>query len=110
MALDLHLHAVRDFDGEETVGGLGDLAEDAAGRDDFVADAECGDQGLVLFGPLGLRPDQQEIEHDEDEQQGQHLQQRIRLGTRGRLGVGARDQPVHQELLLPLDRGVMLGK
>ena len=36
--------------------------------------------------------------------------QRIRLGTRGRLGVGARNQPVHQELLFPPDRGVMLGK
>jgi preprotein translocase subunit SecD len=34
--------------------------------------------------------------------QRQHLQQRIRLATRGRLGVGARDQPVHHELLSPL--------
>ena len=86
--------------------GLGDLAEDAAGGDDFVADAERGDHGLVLLGALGLRPDQQEIEHDEDQHQRQHLQQRVRLARRGRLGVGARNQPVHRELLSPLDRGV----
>ena len=71
-----------DLDGQELVADLGDLAEDAAGRDDFVADAERGDHGLVLLRPLRLRPDQQEIEHDEDQQQRQHLQQRIRLGTR----------------------------
>jgi hypothetical protein len=81
------------------------FADDAAGGRDFVADAECRHHGLVLLRPLGLRPDEQEIKHDEDQHQRQHLQQRIRLGTRGRLGLGARDQPVHQELLFPLAEG-----
>ena len=97
VALDLDLHAIRDLDREELLARFGDPAEDAAGDDDLVADAERRDHGLVLLRPLRLRPDQQEVEHDENQHQRQHLQQRIGLRTAGRLGMGARDQPVHQE-------------
>ena len=66
---------------------LGDFAEHAARGDDFVADAEVRDHLAVFFLSLVLRPDQQEIENDEDQDQRQEAEQRIGLPARLRVGV-----------------------
>ena len=62
------------------VGQLGDLADDAAGGDDFVALLQRLEHRLRLLGALLLRADQQEVEDDEDRD---HRQERHQVAAAG---------------------------
>src|SRR5689334_14746978 len=85
--LDLDAHAVGDFNGQELFAHLDDLAEDAAGKDDFVTRGERADHGLVFFLLLLLGADQQEIE-DGDEHHHHHDGHHATTGSTGRGGAG----------------------
>src|SRR6185295_4339755 len=108
LALDLDPDVVGDLDRQELLADFRDPAENATARFDLVAHGEGAHHRAVLLGALRLRPDQKEIEHDEDQQQRQQLHESATRGrASGRLGRSARDQPVHQGTpVLPRPGGV----
>ena len=73
-----HAHAVGDLDLDlVVVDHLGDLADQPAGGDDGVAAAHVLDHLLVLLHPLLLRPQDQEIHDDEDQDERQQRHQHV---------------------------------
>src|SRR5215510_13729198 len=87
-----HAHAVRDLDLDlVVVDDLGHLADQPTGGNDGIAAAQVLDQFLMFLGPLLLRPKDQEIHDDEDQNERQQLhpeavaaERRRRLGKSGR--------------------------
>src|SRR6202011_3554536 len=82
--LELDVDAAGDFQGQELLPHLGHLAENAAGGRYFIAHGDFGQHFTLFFGTLVLRPDEQEIEHDQEQdgqQQGaQHALPAARTG------------------------------
>src|SRR5699024_8011255 len=69
LLLYLDFEVVADLDDHEPIGDLGHLAEDAATGDHLITFAKAVHQVLVLFGPLLLGADQEEVEHHHHDHQ-----------------------------------------
>ncbi len=65
-----------DLERDEMLPDLADATEDAAIGHDLVAGRELADHFAMLLRALGLRPDQQEIEDDEDQHERQDRPER----------------------------------
>ncbi len=96
-AHDPDAHALGDVDQHLVVADhFGDRADDAAAGDDAVATPQRAQHAAVVARLLLLRPDDEEIEYDEDQHEGCELHQGIRAVSE-RLRIGGRDE--HRSLL-----------
>src|SRR5262245_3573922 len=86
-----HAHPVRDLHLDLiVVDHLGHLADQPAGSNDRVAAAQVLDQLLVVLRALLLRPQDQEIHDDEDQDEGQQLHPEVAAAEWARLGISGR--------------------
>lgn len=87
-----------DLDVQETFGQARDLANDAAGRGDFIALGNGFNHGAVFFLALHLGANHDEIQHHEHQHQRQHARERghdvtaTRGGGRSGLGESRRNK------------------
>src|SRR5690606_2025376 len=88
------------LDHHEIVSNLGHLASDTTAGDHFVALLQAAEQVLVLFGTLGLRTPDHQIEDDQKANQENPLETAAgRAGSRG-VSVGGGNEKAHVTLLM----------
>ena len=90
--LHLNLGALGNFEHDEIIAHLVDLPQHAAIGRHFIAFRQVADQLLVLPGLLHLRPDQEEVKNDEE--QDHHEQE----GTASALSAALRPCVVYEEI------------